>query len=169
MKQELLHKLNTITPDELHKKLIQHINQASVLEMKHLNSILKDNFKEERIKFGEISIPRSYFIKVTQSDIMRHATNIISVASNSYPISTIDILIHAGIRPVTPLLKIQTGHLLTLAGFKKVSVYRKGQTPTKLWEPIDKSIDDTLRAEYFFSLLKDHVKITDTKILDDLI
>jgi hypothetical protein len=169
MRQELLHKLNSITPDELHKKLIQHINQASVLEMKHLDNILKYNFKEEKIKFGEVTVTRSYFVKVIESSIMKHATNIINVASNIYPVSTIDILIYAGIKPVTPLLKIQTGHLLTLAGFKKVSAYRKGQTPTKLWEPIDKRIDDTLRVEYFFSLLKDYVKITDTKILDDLI
>jgi hypothetical protein len=91
------------------------------------------------------------------------------VASKHHPISTTDVILRAGLKNATRKTKLQVGHLLALAGFKRVSVHRTGLTPAKLWQPMDKTVDDEYRAEYFFSLLKDHVTLADTQALDDLI
>lgn len=170
MRKELLHRLANTDARELHERLMRFADEATLAEIAQLKKIITKNIKhDEKIKLGEVIVPKQYFYKVQQSGIMRHAHDIIDVASKKHPISTLDILILAGIKPITPKLKIETGQLLTVAGFKKISVHRPGQTPTKLWEPIDKTIHDEYRAEYFFTLLKENATITDTKALDDLI
>jgi hypothetical protein len=171
MRSELLNKLKTSAPTEITNQLIRFVDKATLTEIKQLNKILnkKATAEKEVLRVGEVVVPKEYFLKMQQSGILKYAYDIIDIAARKHPISTLDILTHAGMKPITHKLKTEVGKLLTVAGFIKISVYRRDNTPTKLWIPNDKHIEDELRAEYFFSLLKDHVKLTDTKILDDLI
>jgi hypothetical protein len=172
MRQEIRQKIAGLTPKQLQSHLLDYAENSSLKELnslsKILNSVIDHN---EKIKFGEVVVFKKYFYQVQNSGIFKHAYEIVDIAATKGPLGTKEILTIAGIKPITHKIKMEAGQLLTLAGFKRASVHRKNQTPVKLWKPIDKHIDSEYRAEYFFTLLKDHVKIADTKseALDDLI
>jgi hypothetical protein len=172
MREELEQKIANMTPIQLQCHMMNYARNATLKEVSNLGKIINSIIdRDEKIKIGDVLVPVKYFYKVQSSGILKHAYDIIHTASIYGPLTTRDILTIAGIEPVTQKMKIEAGQLLILAGFKKVSAHRVGQTPTKVWMPIDKNIEDQYRAEYFFTLLKEYANITDTKreALDDLI
>jgi hypothetical protein len=173
MKLEIIKKLQQINAGELKEELIQMVQDGSMGQIAKIAKILKEietrKITKNSIKIGDVSVSKPYFNRVIKSDEFSKAYEIVDEASKYYPISTVDVIIRAGIKNAKKKTKITVGSILTLAGFKRVSIYRKGETPAKMWIPADKHVEDSLRAEYFFTLLKEHDKLTDTKALDDLI
>lgn len=170
MREEILHKLSNMKAQDLKDQLIRFSKEATLHDIKALQKIIdRKPGTEDTIKFGDAIVPKEYFYSIQRSGILEHAFDIIDAASKRYPITTLDILIFLKAKKISHKFKTQVGKLLTVAGFEKISLHRPGQTPTKAWVPVTKHIHDEYRAEYFFSLLKDYVKIADTKALDDLI
>ena len=168
MREEILQKLHNLESNEIKEKLLKMTSKGTLRELKNIKELL--GFVEDaNVLVGDVSVRKAYLVKVLNSSIFDKAFDIIDVASKHHPISTTDVILRAGVKNATRKTKLEVGHLLALAGFKRVSAHRTGLTPTKLWRPVDKSIEDQYRAEYFFTLLKEHDKLTDTKALDDLI
>lgn len=168
MRQEILQKLHSLESNEIKDKLLKMTSKATLKELRNIKDML-GFIEDSNVLVGDVSVRKAYLIRVLNSPIFDKAFNIVDVASKHHPISTTDVILRAGLKNATRKTKLEVGHLLALAGFKRVSVHRAGLTPAKLWQPMDKTVDDEYRAEYFFSLLKDHVTLTDTQALDDLI
>lgn len=168
MRSEIIEELSSMSADTLKKQMILISEKATLAQVEIIASLLKFQ-KKHTVTVGNIAVTKRYYQRIKNSGILDQALEVISIASERYPINTLDVLIFAGFKNITKSHKLAAGHLLTLAGFKRVSLHRTGQTPTKSWVPIDKTVDDRYRAEYFFSLLKNIEDVADTKALDDLI
>lgn len=168
MREEILQKLHSLESNEVKDKLLNMTLKGTLRELKNIKEIL-GFIEDTNVLVGDVSVRKGYLIKVLNSSIFSKAFDIVDIASKHHPISTTDVILRAGLKNATRKTKLEVGHLLALAGFKRISVHRAGLTPAKVWRPMNKSIDDQYRAEYFFTLLKEHDRLTDTQALDDLI
>lgn len=164
----LINHVSDMKEKAIKQQILSYLEMANETELNLVRKIM-DFDAEKYALIGNVKFYKNHIKILENSGILKYAHKIITTASRNYPISTLDVLMPLKLKKIDGQLKIATGYVLRIAGFKKVSIHVKDGTPTKAWAPIDKTLDEELRLEYFFSLLKDHVKITDRKELDSLI
>lgn len=161
MKPELVEVIKSMDANVLKTKLIYEIeNGATKAQVLSLVRLFKLS-DEENLVTNAIT-------RLKKEDLLSEIVPIIQLVSENYPMTTSQIIAVRNLRPVTHSRKQAIGFLMAIAGFKKISKYRQGKTPTKGWAPVDVDLSAKHRTDYLLSLLKNPFNIPDTP-LNDLI